>query len=81
MAEKGSGLDIVRAKRCLDSDNKSDQCRREEEALSLTDSHPSLAPAHVYNYLANLFYARRSKMNPLWNAMLVGGWDQVKNER
>jgi len=53
---------------------------REEEALTLTDSHPSLSPSNVYDYLANLFYARRSKMNPVWNAILVGGWDKNKNE-
>jgi len=57
-----------------------DSILREEEALSLTDSHPSLSPAHIYDFLANIFYARRSKMNPLWNAMLVGGYDQVKKE-
>jgi hypothetical protein len=61
--------------------SKSDLSRREENALSLTDSHPALSPSNVYTYLANLFYARRSKMNPVWNAVLVGGWDTVKNER
>jgi hypothetical protein len=54
--------------------------RREEQALSLTDSHPSLSPSNIYDFLANLFYARRSKMNPVWNAVLVGGWDRVKAE-
>ncbi|RSH90570.1 Proteasome subunit beta type-7 [Saitozyma podzolica] len=53
---------------------------REEQALSLTDSHPSLSPSNIYDFLANLFYARRSKMNPVWNAVLVGGWDRVKAE-
>ncbi|KAI9636035.1 nucleophile aminohydrolase [Dioszegia hungarica] len=57
-----------------------DSILREENGLSLTDSHPSLSPQHIYDFLANLFYARRSKMNPLWNAMLVGGWDNKKNE-
>jgi len=57
------------------------RCRREEEALALSDSHPPLSPANVYDYLANLFYARRSKINPLWNAVLVGGWDRAKKER
>lgn len=53
---------------------------RSEGALSLTDSHPSLSPANIYEYLANLFYARRSKMNPVWNAVLIGGWQKDKNE-
>lgn len=55
--------------------------RREEAALALSDSHPPLSPANVYDYLANLFYARRSKINPLWNAVLVGGWDRTKKQR
>jgi 20S proteasome subunit beta 7 len=46
----------------------------------LTDSHPALSPQNVYDYLANVFYARRSKINPLWNSILVGGWDHNKSE-
>ncbi|ORY31952.1 endopeptidase [Naematelia encephala] len=53
---------------------------REEEALSLSDSHPALHPSQIYAFLANLFYARRSKVNPIWNAILVGGWDATKEE-
>lgn len=55
-------------------------CRREEAALSLTDSHPSLSPSNIYTLLSNLFYARRSKVDPIWNAVLVGGWDDAKKE-
>jgi hypothetical protein len=33
----------------------------------------ALGPAEVHEYLARVMYARRSKMNPLWNSMLVGG--------
>ncbi|KAJ9095192.1 hypothetical protein QFC19_007647 [Naganishia cerealis] len=40
---------------------------------SLSDDHPSLGPKQIYEYLSNLMYARRSKMDPLWNAMLLGG--------
>ncbi|KAH9942611.1 proteasome endopeptidase complex beta subunit [Amylocystis lapponica] len=36
------------------------------------DSH-ELGPEEVHEYLSRLMYARRSKMNPLWNALLVGG--------
>ncbi|KAK8845337.1 hypothetical protein IAR55_006050 [Kwoniella newhampshirensis] len=57
-----------------------DSLLRQEEALSLTDSHPSLSPSNIYDLLANLFYGRRSKMNPVWNAVLVGGWDKNKKE-
>ncbi|KIR63809.1 20S proteasome subunit beta 7 [Cryptococcus bacillisporus CA1873] len=53
---------------------------REEDALSLTDSHPSLSPSNIYTLLSNLFYARRSKVDPIWNAVLVGGWDDTKKE-
>ncbi|KIR75255.1 20S proteasome subunit beta 7 [Cryptococcus deuterogattii CA1014] len=53
---------------------------REEDALSLTDSHPSLSPSNIYTLLSNLFYARRSKVDPIWNAILVGGWDDTKRE-
>jgi len=53
---------------------------REQETYALADSHPPLSPSNIYDYLANLYYSRRSKMNPLWNAILVGGWDSVKKE-
>jgi 20S proteasome subunit beta 7 len=54
--------------------------RREEETLKHSDGHPSLSPTNLYTFLANLFYARRSKINPLWNSVLVGGWDFAKDE-
>jgi 20S proteasome subunit beta 7 len=37
-----------------------------------SDGH-ALGPTEVYNYLSKLMYARRTKMNPLWNTLLVGG--------
>lgn len=48
--------------------------------MKLSDGHPALAPRNLYTFLANLFYARRSKINPLWNACIVGGWDFEKDE-
>ncbi|CAK9786245.1 endopeptidase [Cutaneotrichosporon oleaginosum] len=57
-----------------------DALLRDEEALKLTDGHPPLAPRNLYTFLANLFYSRRSRINPLWNACLVGGWDFEKDE-
>lgn len=36
------------------------------------DGH-DLGPAEVHEYLSRVMYGRRSKMNPLWNAILVGG--------
>lgn len=32
-----------------------------------------LGPAEIHEYLSRIMYARRSKMNPLWNSILVGG--------
>ncbi|KAI0791340.1 proteasome endopeptidase complex beta subunit [Abortiporus biennis] len=32
-----------------------------------------LGPAEIHEYLSRVYYARRSKMNPLWNSVLVGG--------
>nr|ODN77284.1 20S proteasome subunit beta 7 [Cryptococcus depauperatus CBS 7841] len=59
---------------------KLDALLREEDSLSLTDSHPSLSSSNIYTLLANLFYGRRSKVDPVWNALLVGGWDTSKKE-
>ncbi|KAG6832645.1 hypothetical protein H0H87_001018 [Tephrocybe sp. NHM501043] len=42
------------------------------DEFTAQDGH-SLGPAEIHNYLAQVMYARRSKMNPLWNALLVGG--------
>ncbi|KAF9458084.1 proteasome endopeptidase complex beta subunit [Collybia nuda] len=42
------------------------------EEFSAQDGH-NLGPAEIHEYLAQVMYARRSKMNPLWNALLVGG--------
>ena len=36
------------------------------------DGH-SLGPTEVYEYLSQVMYARRSKMNPLWNAVVLAG--------
>ncbi|KAF8990248.1 proteasome endopeptidase complex beta subunit [Cyathus striatus] len=37
------------------------------------DGH-SLGPAEIHEYLSQVMYARRTKMNPLWNSLLVGGY-------
>jgi len=41
------------------------------------DGH-SLGPAEIHEYLAQVMYARRSKMNPLWNSLIVGGVEDGK---
>jgi len=37
------------------------------------DKH-TLGPTEIHEYLSQVMYARRSKMDPLWNAILVGGF-------
>lgn len=41
----------------------------------MDDGH-SLGPRNVHEYLARLMYGRRTKVNPLWNSLVVAG---VKN--
>jgi len=42
------------------------------DEFTAQDGH-SLGPAEIHEYLAQVMYARRSRMDPLWNAILVGG--------
>ncbi|KAF8263608.1 proteasome endopeptidase complex beta subunit [Lactarius quietus] len=42
------------------------------EETTAQDGH-TLGPAEIHEYLSQVMYARRSKMNPLWNSLLVGG--------
>ncbi|KAF8321247.1 proteasome endopeptidase complex beta subunit [Clavulina sp. PMI_390] len=42
------------------------------------DGH-KLGPTEIYEYLGRLMYGRRSEMNPLWNALLVGGFKDGKS--
>lgn len=41
------------------------------------DGH-ALRAKHIYSYLSRVMYYRRSKMDPLWNVLLVAGWDDGK---
>jgi 20S proteasome subunit beta 7 len=41
------------------------------------DGHSLRAP-HIHEYLQKVFYNRRSKMDPLWNAVIVAGLDEGK---
>jgi 20S proteasome subunit beta 7 len=47
------------------------------EEFTEHDEH-TLGPAEIHEYLSQLMYARRSKMNPLWNSLLVGGYKDGK---
>ncbi|KAH7102463.1 proteasome endopeptidase complex, beta subunit [Auriculariales sp. MPI-PUGE-AT-0066] len=43
------------------------------DELCEEDGH-ALGPNEIYEYLSQLMYGRRSKMDPLWNSLLVGGY-------
>ena len=45
-------------------------CRIKEHCAD--DGHV-LGTPHIYEYLWRVMYNRRSKFNPLWNALVVGG--------
>ncbi|EDO14893.1 hypothetical protein Kpol_380p12 [Vanderwaltozyma polyspora DSM 70294] len=45
---------------------------------STGDGAESLKPSYVFEYLAAVMYSRRSKMNPLWNAIIVAGMEDNK---
>lgn len=45
-----------------------------DEAI-LEDGH-ELTTGQIYEYLSNVMYARRSKFDPYWNALLVAGLDK-----
>lgn len=47
------------------------------EEFTEQDEH-TLGPAEIHEYLSQLMYARRSKMNPLWNSLVVGGYKNGK---
>ena len=42
------------------------------------DGH-SLSPEQVYAYLSHTMYERRSKLDPYWNALVLGGYDARAN--
>jgi len=47
------------------------------EEFTEQDGHV-LGPAEIHEYLSQVMYARRSKINPLWNALVVGGYKDGK---
>lgn len=40
----------------------------------ITDDGHKLSPANIYEYLSRVMYNRRSRVNPLWNHLIVGGY-------
>ncbi|KIK59650.1 hypothetical protein GYMLUDRAFT_74098 [Collybiopsis luxurians FD-317 M1] len=47
------------------------------EEFTEQDGH-SLGPSEIHEYLSHVMYARRSKINPLWNSLIVGGFKDGK---
>lgn len=45
---------------------------------SILEDGQTLTSSQIYEYLSNVMYQRRSKMDPLWNAFLVGGVENGK---
>jgi 20S proteasome subunit beta 7 len=49
------------------------------ENLIITEEYQNdghhLRAKHVYSYLSRVLYARRGKFDPLWNVLIVAGWD------
>lgn len=45
--------------------------------ISAQDGH-ELGPVEIHEYMSQVMYARRSKMNPLWNSLLIGGFKDGK---
>lgn len=44
-----------------------------DEEITKDDGH-KLGPAEIHEYLSQVMYRRRSKNDPLWNSILVGGF-------
>lgn len=53
------------------------QLQTEEEVYDSDGGHNLRAP-HIHEYLSRVLYNRRSKMDPLWNAILVAGFNDDK---
>lgn len=56
---------------------------QEEAAAAAAGAHPKssghngLSASNLHKYLSKLFYARRNKFDPLWNQILVAGFDDA----
>lgn len=49
------------------------------DSLYDEDGDEESAP-EIWSYLRAVMYNRRNKMNPLWNDLIIGGYDKVKGE-
>eukprot|EP00126_Sphaerothecum_destruens_P003951 Sdes_comp17793_c0_seq2m7051 len=69
MGGSGDYADFQYLKKMLDELAIEDEC--------LEDGY-QLSPPAILNYLSRVMYNRRSKMDPLWNQLLIAGFHQGK---
>lgn len=50
-----------------------------EQIYQSSTPETQLSAKNIHTYLSKVLYKRRSDLNPLWNAILVGGLDENKN--
>lgn len=43
------------------------------EEIAAQDGH-ELGPVEIHEYLSQVMYGRRTKLNPLWNSLIIGGF-------
>ena len=47
------------------------------EEVAAQDGH-ELGPVEIHEYLSQVMYGRRSKLDPLWNSLIIGGFKDGK---
>jgi len=48
------------------------------DEFAAQDGH-TLGPVEIHEYLSQVMYARRSKIDPLWNSLVIGGFENGKS--
>lgn len=48
--------------------------------LRAYDENADLSPRMLHAYLTSLLYYRRTRMNPIWNTLIVGGLQKENDE-
>lgn len=66
MGAGGDFADFQSLKRSIDQKMVEDMCHEDDLDMK---------PKSLYNWLTRVFYNRRSRINPLWLEMVVGGLD------
>jgi len=57
-----------------------DNLKLDKELTSSTIDGGELRPKQVWAYLNRILYNRRCKMNPLWNSVVVAGFDKAADK-